>query len=87
MDYNKIRRKTKYIKIGNTRIGDDADVLIQSMTNTDTADANATINQIKSLEAAGCDIVRITVPDVSCANTIKEIKMSLLRYLPQMYNL
>ena len=53
MDYNEIRRKTKYIKIGNTGIGADADVLIQSMTNTDTADADATIRQIKSLEKAG----------------------------------
>lgn len=76
MDYNKIRRKTKYIKIGNSGIGADSDVLIQSMTNTDTADVNATVQQIKSLEAAGCDIVRITVPDISSASTIKELKKS-----------
>lgn len=76
MDYNEIRRKTRTVKIGNTAIGGNNDILIQSMTNTDTADTALTIAQIKELEAAGCDIVRITVPDVLCASTIKEIKKS-----------
>ena len=74
MKYNDIRRKTKAIKIKNLIIGGDSDILIQSMTNTDTLDAFSTINQIRELEGAGCDIVRITVPSVESANTIKQIK-------------
>lgn len=76
MKYNDIRRKTKCVKIKDVEIGGNSDILIQSMTNTDTADANATIAQIKALENAGCDIVRITVPSLDCVNTISKIKMS-----------
>lgn len=74
MDYQSIRRKTKEIKIGNTCIGGSSKIAIQSMTNTDTHDKEATLMQIKSLEAAGCDIVRITVPDVDAAETIPYLK-------------
>lgn len=76
MNYNEIRRKTRKIKIGNTAIGGDAPIAIQSMTNTDTHDKAATIEQIKLLESRGCDIVRITVPDVEAADTIATIKDS-----------
>lgn len=76
MNYNQIRRKTRKIRIGNTAIGGDSPIAIQSMTNTDTHDKEATINQIKLLESRGCDIVRITVPDIEAAETIAAIKES-----------
>ena len=74
MKYNEIRRKTRQIKIGNKVIGGNAPIAIQSMTNTDTHDKAATLAQIRALEAAGCDIVRITVPDVEAADTIYYLK-------------
>ena len=74
MKYNEIRRKTRQIKIGNKIIGGNAPIAIQSMTNTDTHDKVATLAQIRALEAAGCDIVRITVPDVEAAETIYYLK-------------
>ena len=74
MSYNELRRKTKIIKIKDKTIGGNSDILIQSMTNTDTLDVERTINQIKELESAGCDIVRLTVPTVEAAKTIKIIK-------------
>lgn len=74
MIYNDIRRKSKRIKIGKIAIGDDMPIAIQSMTNTDTHDKSATLAQIRSLERAGCDIVRITVPDIDAVSTIPYIK-------------
>lgn len=74
MKYNEIRRKTRQIKIGNKIIGGNAPVAIQSMTNTDTHDMVATLAQIRALEAVGCDIVRITVPDVEAAETVYYLK-------------
>lgn len=76
MNYNKIRRNSKEIKIGRVCIGGANKIAIQSMTNTDTCDSDATISQIKALEGRGCDIVRITVPDVSAADTVTKIKES-----------
>lgn len=76
MNYNKIRRKTKEIKIGNAVIGGINKIAIQSMTNTNTSDWFSTVTQIKALENRGCDIVRITVPDLDSANTIAKIKES-----------
>lgn len=74
MNYNAIRRPTPLIRIGKVTIGGDSPIAIQSMTNTDTHDATATIAQIKALALAGCDIVRITVPDEEAAKTILAIK-------------
>lgn len=74
IDYQKLRRKTRAVKVGNVGIGGNAPIAIQSMTNTDTLDVNATIEQIRRLEQAGCDIVRITVPDVESAKTVSAIK-------------
>ena len=79
MDYQKIRRKTHSVKVGNLIIGGDAKISIQSMTNTDTKDQTATIKQIMQLEQAGCDIVRITVPDAESAHTISAIKQAGIR--------
>ena len=72
--YNEIRRKTPEIRIGRVAIGGDNPIAIQSMTNTDTHDVAATIRQIKALASAGCDIVRITVPDMEAAETVRAIK-------------
>ena len=60
-------------------VGGDAPISIQSMTNTDTKDVAATIDQVKRLEQAGCEIVRITVPDAESANTIEAIKQAGVR--------
>ena len=79
MIYNNIRRKTRELKIGNVSIGAENKIAIQSMTNTDTKDSAATLEQIKKLAAAGCDIVRITVPDEEAAETVKIIKESGIR--------
>ncbi|MBO5269765.1 MAG: flavodoxin-dependent (E)-4-hydroxy-3-methylbut-2-enyl-diphosphate synthase [Clostridia bacterium] len=74
MDYQKIRRQTRETRIGSVAIGGRNPIAIQSMTNTDTHDAEATISQILSLASAGCDIVRITVPDLAAAETVRVIK-------------
>ena len=74
MNYNLIRRKAQAVRVGNVIIGADNPIAIQSMTNTDTLNAAATIAQLKSLEAAGCDIARLTVPTVEAAKTIELVK-------------
>ena len=74
MIYNDIRRKTKRINIGKIAIGDTSPIAIQSMTNTDTHDKSATLEQILSLQREGCDIVRITVPDLEAVTTIPFLK-------------
>ena len=79
MDYQKIRRKTRPVRVGHVVIGGNAIISIQSMTNTDTKDVAATIAQVRALEQAGCDIVRITVPDSESAKTITEIKQTGVR--------
>lgn len=71
------RDNTKIIKIGNRIIGGGNPVLIQSMTNTRTYDVKATVEQIKRLTDAGCDIVRCTVPDEASAKAIREIKKEI----------
>lgn len=68
------RRKSKAIKIGNCSIGADYPVAIQSMTKTKTADIENTVRQIKDLERAGCEIVRLAVKDKLDAQAIKKIK-------------
>ena len=74
MNYNAIRRQTPEVRIGKVTIGGTNPIAIQSMTNTDTRDIPATIAQIKALASAGCDIVRITVPDEEAAKTVLAIK-------------
>ncbi|MCR5793387.1 MAG: flavodoxin-dependent (E)-4-hydroxy-3-methylbut-2-enyl-diphosphate synthase [Lachnospiraceae bacterium] len=68
------RDNTKVIKIGDRVIGGGNPVLIQSMCNTKTNDVEATVAQILALEKAGCDIIRVAVPDESAAKAIAEIK-------------
>lgn len=71
------REHTRVVKIGNRVIGGGNPVLIQSMTNTRTEDIKATIEQIRSLEAAGCEIVRCTVPSREAAAALAEIKKNI----------
>ena len=74
MNFNEIRKKTRKIAVGKISIGGDSKIAVQSMTNTDTANAKATLNQIKALAQNGCDIVRIAVPSIDAAQTVKAIK-------------
>lgn len=74
MIYNDVRRKTPTVRIGRVCIGGDHPIAIQSMTNTDTKNIAATVAQIKALATAGCDIVRLTVPDLEAAETIRAIR-------------
>jgi len=67
------RRKCRQIRVGSVRVGGDAPITVQSMTNTLTADAKATIGQIQELEAAGADIVRVSCPDVESTAALGEI--------------
>jgi (E)-4-hydroxy-3-methylbut-2-enyl-diphosphate synthase len=76
------RKKTRQIHIGPVAIGGGAPVSVQSMTNTKTTDTKATVAQIKQLTAAGCDIVRLAVPDMAAAenlgNIIKAVDVPLV---------
>ena len=67
------RRKTKAIQLGGLSIGGDAPVIVQSMTSTDTRDVRATVRQIKALEKAGCELIRVAVPDREAAEAIPAI--------------
>ena len=67
------RKKTKKIKIGNIFVGGDSPISVQSMTNTLTTDHNATIKQIRELQDAGADIVRVSCPDEESTKALKKI--------------
>lgn len=73
MDYT-ARRSSRKIKVGSVEIGGNAKISVQSMTNTDTQDIEATYLQIKALAEAGCDIVRLAAPTLECAKTFYELK-------------
>ncbi|EEZ80401.1 MAG: flavodoxin-dependent (E)-4-hydroxy-3-methylbut-2-enyl-diphosphate synthase [Candidatus Thioglobus sp.] len=68
------RRKSRQIFVGDVAIGGDAPISVQSMTNTDTCDVGATLNQIQSIADAGADLVRVSVPTMEAAEAFKEIK-------------
>ena len=76
------RKKTRQIHIGPVAIGGGAPISVQSMTNTKTTDTEATVAQIRALQAAGCDIVRLAVPDMDAAknlgNIIKQGRVPLI---------
>lgn len=69
-----MRRKSRAVKVRNIQIGGDAPVSVQSMTKTDTTDVAGTLRQIEEMQAAGCEIVRIAVPDDAAAAALKEIR-------------
>jgi (E)-4-hydroxy-3-methylbut-2-enyl-diphosphate synthase len=71
------RKKTKTIKLGGLSIGGKSPILVQSMTNTDTRDVKTTVRQIHRLEKAGCEIVRVAVPDREAADAIAAIKKKI----------
>lgn len=68
------RRVSKQIQIGDVKIGGDAPISVQSMCNTDTRDSSATVKQIKELQDAGCELIRLAVLNKDAAAAIKEIK-------------
>ncbi len=68
------RKKTRQIYVGDVPVGGNAPIAVQSMTNTDTRDLAATINQIKKLESAGCEIIRVAVLDMEAARAITDIR-------------
>ena len=72
-----VRKQTKPIFVGDVGVGGNHPISIQSMTNTNTADVQATVNQIEDLQAAGADIVRVSVPDEECAAAFKKIKTAV----------
>lgn len=65
--------KTRQVKAGNVLIGGGAPVSVQSMTNTDTADVEATLSQIRALTVAGADIVRVSVYNEACAEAVRAL--------------
>ncbi|KKP95683.1 MAG: 4-hydroxy-3-methylbut-2-en-1-yl diphosphate synthase [Candidatus Moranbacteria bacterium GW2011_GWE1_36_7] len=71
------RRKTRKIKVGNIFVGGNAPVVIQSMCTTDTRDVKATVKQIRQLQMAGCEIIRVAVPDMIAAKALGEIKKQI----------
>ena len=77
------RKETRQIHIGNVAIGGGAPISVQSMTNTKTTDTESTVAQINALQAAGCDIVRLAVPDMDAAlnlgNIIKKVNVPLVK--------
>jgi len=73
------RRKTPTVMIGNVRVGSDAPVMVQSMTNTDTADIPGTIKQVAALARAGSEVVRVTVNNEAAAKAVPHIVESLAK--------
>lgn len=67
------RRKSRQIHVGRVAVGGDAPISVQTMTNTLTSDAKATIEQIRQIEEAGCDIVRVSCPDEDSTRALREI--------------
>ena len=67
------RKQTRQLKLGSVRIGGGAPIVVQSMANTDTRDVEATLGQIKRLHDAGCEIVRVAVPDETAARALRAI--------------
>ncbi|ADL13108.1 4-hydroxy-3-methylbut-2-en-1-yl diphosphate synthase [Acetohalobium arabaticum DSM 5501] len=72
-----LRKEIKQVEIGDVKIGGDAPISVQSMTNTDTRDVAATVEQIRKLEKAGCELIRVAVPDQDAAEKVDEIKAAI----------
>ena len=71
------RRDTRQIQVGKVKIGGDAPVSVQSMCSTDTRDVAATVEQIRQLEAVGCELIRVAVPDAEAAAALPRIKAAM----------
>lgn len=74
MNYNDVRRRARSVAVGGVMLGGNAPIAIQSMTNTDTHDFEATLAQARALRDAGCDILRLTVPDMAAADVMYRLK-------------
>lgn len=74
---NIVRRKSRQVMVGDVPIGGDAPVAVQSMTNTQTCDVEATVRQIKALQAVGADLVRVSVPTMEAAEAFGKIKQQV----------
>ena len=72
-----MRKQKRIVNIGGVKIGGDNPVALQSMCNTDTRDVKATVNQIHELENAGCEIIRVAVPDMVAAKAVADIKKQI----------
>src|SRR5512145_3178682 len=68
-----MRRRTVTVAVGGVRIGSDSPIVVQSMTNTDTADVKATVAQVRALHAAGSELVRVTVNNDEAAQAVPSI--------------
>jgi (E)-4-hydroxy-3-methylbut-2-enyl-diphosphate synthase len=68
------RRKTRPVNVGRYTIGGEAAIVVQSMTKTDTRNVDKTVEQVQQLEQAGCEIVRLAVPDIEAAKALKDIR-------------
>ena len=66
-------RKTRKVRVGSLSIGGDSPVSVQSMCTTDTRDLKSTVDQIRRLEDAGCELVRVAVPDMEAARNLRRI--------------
>ena len=77
MPFSIKRKKTRQISVGGVKVGGMAPIAVQSMTNTFTCDIEATVAQIRRLEEAGCEIVRVAVPDMESARAISSIKKQI----------
>ena len=77
LKYPPERRKSRVVKVGNVLIGGGFPISVQSMTTTDTRDISATVSQIESLTEAGCDIIRVAVPDNDAAKKLGKIKSQI----------
>jgi len=75
--FSKTRRKARAINVGSVTIGGDAPIVVQSMTNTDTRNIEATVHQINALHEAGCEIVRVAIPDEEAVQAIPAIKKNI----------
>ena len=71
---NIVRRKSRQIMVGSVAVGGDAPISVQSMTNTETCDVDATVSQIRQLEKVGADIVRVSVPSLEAAEAFAKIR-------------
>src|SRR5918995_491686 len=71
------RRQTRQIQVGTVKIGGDAAISVQSMCSTDTRDVAATVDQIRQLESAGCELIRVAVPDEEAAAALPKIKAAM----------
>jgi (E)-4-hydroxy-3-methylbut-2-enyl-diphosphate synthase len=77
MPFSKNRKMTRKVRVGNVEIGGMAPVSVQSMTSTKTQDVKATVAQIRRLEEAGCEIIRVAVPDEEAAEAIRNIRKEI----------